>query len=82
MSNKKLLNAILKLKSKKELQVILEDLFTPQELEIFEERLEIIKELKKGLTQRKVAAKLGVSVSKVTRGAHVLRYGKGGFDGL
>jgi len=64
--------------SEKELERLLEDLLTPAELEDIDERIKIFKGLLKGLSQRKVAEQLGVSVAKVTRGAHALQYGTGG----
>jgi Trp operon repressor len=63
---------------RKKLERVLEDLITPAEIHDINERIKIFKALLKGDSQRKVAEKLGVSVTKVTRGAHVLRYGTGG----
>lgn len=62
-----------------ELEKVLEDLLTPAEIHDIDERLLIVKALKKGETQREIAKKLGVSIYKVTRGAHVLKYGAGSF---
>lgn len=59
------------------LEKLLEDLITPAEIHDIDERIKIFKALLKGDSQRKVAEKLGVSVTKVTRGAHVLQYGTG-----
>lgn len=61
------------------LEKLLEDLITPAEIHDIDERIKIFKALLKGDSQRKVAKKLGVSVTKVTRGAHVLQYGTGFF---
>lgn len=63
----------------KEAELLLRDILTPQELETIAERWQLIKALAKGMTQREVAKKCDVSISKVTRGAHELKYGKGGF---
>lgn len=68
------------IKSEEEAEKLLKDLCTPQEIDSFAERWEIIQELAKGKTQREVSKKLGVSISKVTRGSHVLQYGEGGFN--
>lgn len=68
--------------SLKSAEKVLEDLLTPQELAVIAERLQIVKLLSKGATQREVAAELGVSISKVTRGAHVLQYGTGALSKL
>lgn len=69
---------VLSLAEEKNLERVLEDLITPAEIHDIDERIKIFKALLKGDSQRKVAEKLGVSVTKVTRGAHVLRYGTGG----
>ncbi|MFA5800515.1 MAG: Trp family transcriptional regulator [Candidatus Peribacteraceae bacterium] len=65
--------------SPQEAELLLKDLATPQELEAFAERWQLVKMLAKGITQREVARKLGVSISKVTRGSKWLQYGSGGF---
>ena len=61
----------------KEWNAFLQDLLTPRERESLAERWQIVRLLAQGLPQREVAKKLGVSISKVTRGARVLRYGTG-----
>lgn len=59
--------------------MLLEDILTPGELESLAERWQEIQLLAAGKTQRAVAAKLGISISKVTRGSRMLQYGTGGF---
>lgn len=65
--------------SPKESEMLLKDILTPQELEAIAERWQLIQGLASGMTQRDVAKKCGVSISKITRGAHELQYGSGGF---
>lgn len=65
--------------SPKEAEMILKDILTPQELEAVTERWQLIQGLASGMTQRDVAKKYGVSISKITRGSHELQYGTGGF---
>ena len=55
-------------------------LLTPKEIEEIANRLEIIRLLKEGKSQRDVAQQLGVGIATVTRGAGVLKSGK--LDGL
>ncbi len=55
-------------------------LLTPKEIEEIANRLEIIRLLEKGKSQRDVAQQLGVGIATVTRGARVLKSGK--LDGL
>jgi TrpR family transcriptional regulator, trp operon repressor len=67
------------IESPEEAKLLLEDILTPQELESVAERWQEIQLLAKGMTQRDVAKKLGVSISKVTRGSRMLQFGSGGF---
>lgn len=60
------------LKSEKELEDLLKAILTPQELEVIPKRLEIVKMLKAGVPQRKIADKLGVGIATVTRGSKEL----------
>lgn len=66
--------------SPKEAELLLKDILTPQERDAIAERWQLIQALASGLTQRDVAKKCEVSISKVTRGAHELKYGSGGFQ--
>lgn len=75
-----LVDLLLAVKSRKEMQDLLEDLLTPQELESLTERWQIVQLLLQGKTQRKVAKILGISVAKATRGSRVIQYGKGAFE--
>lgn len=66
-------------KDVKQAALLLEDVLTPAEYDSIAERWQIIKLLHAGGTHREVAKKLGISVSKVSRGARCLQYGAGGF---
>jgi len=63
----------------KEAEMLLKDMFTPQELDSIAERWELIQMLAQGVPQREVAEELGISISKITRGSRMLQYGSGGF---
>lgn len=63
----------------RESDLLIQDLLTPQETEILIERWQIIQELAKGTPQRKIAKKLNISISTVTRGSTALKYGPQGF---
>ncbi len=67
------------LKNERETQALLTDLLTPQELDSLAQRWQEIQLLHKGIPQREIAKKLGISISKVTRGSLMLKYGTGGF---
>jgi TrpR family trp operon transcriptional repressor len=68
-----------KIKNVKEAEMLLRDILTPQELDSVAERWELIRELAKGTPQREIAKKLHLSISKITRGSRMLKYGSGGF---
>ena len=78
-SRKDLYTLLSAIDNPKEAELLLEDLLTPNELSSLEERWQEIQLLAKGMTQRDVAKKLGISISKVTRGSRMLQYGTGGF---
>ncbi len=73
----KLVSAI---RTKGEAKRLLTDLLTPQELEELALRWQIVQLLAKEIPQREIAKKLGVSITKITRGSRALQYGSGGFD--
>lgn len=54
----------------------LEGLLTGKELEEISTRIQIIKYLKQGLSQREIAKKLGVGIATVTRGSKELQDNK------
>ena len=67
------------IETQRESEMLLHDILTPQELEDIAERWQLIQALASGMTQRDVAKKCGVSISKITRGSHELQHGTGGF---
>lgn len=60
----------------------LEDILTPSEREEIDLRLKLMRMLMKGMSQREIAKKLGISLCKITRGSAVLKYGKGSIEKL
>jgi TrpR family trp operon transcriptional repressor len=71
-----LLESLLAVKTKGEMESFLSGLLTPQELADLPKRLEIFKMLKAGIPQHEIAKKLGVGVATVTRGSHELQRGQ------
>ena len=61
--------------TKKEMKHFLVSILTIDELEILPRRLQIIKLLKKGMSQREIAKKLKVSISSVTNGSIEIQKG-------
>lgn len=76
---KELIALLMQKRTEDEWDALLDDLLTPQERESLIERWQLIQLLHTGMAQRDIAEKLGVSISKITRGSRVLQYGKGGF---
>lgn len=64
---------------KKLLDSFLIDVLTPREYEELSFRWQIIKQLNRGIPQRKIAENLGVGIATITRGSRELRDKKGGF---
>jgi TrpR family transcriptional regulator, trp operon repressor len=56
-----------------ELERFFMDLFTPAELDDIVLRWKLLKDLHRGLTQRKIAQKYRISLCKITRGSKVLK---------
>jgi len=71
---KLLTDTLWQIKDKKDLFLVLQDLLTPSEIENIAERIEILKLLKKWLSQREIAKKLGISITTVTRWSRLLKY--------
>lgn len=60
-------------------EAFLRNILTPAELDEVSKRLQIVKLLLAGVSQRDVAKKLGVSMGTVSRGSRELKYGENGF---
>jgi len=75
-----LARSFLKLKTDQEVANFLRDLLTIKELEEFANRLEMAKLLKIGMSYKAIAKKLKVSTTTVTRTAHWLFRGCGGYE--
>jgi TrpR family trp operon transcriptional repressor len=68
------------IENEKEAKTMLEDLFTPQEIDDLAQRWQLIQELIEGKPQRQIAEDLGISISKITRGSTMLKHGSGAFE--
>ena len=71
----RLVGTLLRANSPEKMLNRLETLLTSSELETIATRLEILRLLKQGLTQREIAKQLGVGIATVTRGARELKQG-------
>lgn len=78
-NKKELIRALTTIKDAGLMREFLEDLLSPREFTDIAGRLQIVKELKKGMTHRAIAKKLKTSIIKVSRGVRALNSGSGGF---
>jgi TrpR-related protein YerC/YecD len=74
-----LLDAILSLRKKEEAARFFRDLCTLAELEAMAHRWQVVQLLDEGLPYLEVARRTGASTTTVTRVAHWLRHGEGGY---
>lgn len=74
-----LCSAIASCKNEQEAAEFLRDIATLSELQSFGERLEVAKQLSRGLTYREVAKNTGASTTTVTRVAKFMQNGEGGY---
>ena len=74
-----LFEAITSLEGTDEVERFLRDLCTLSELEAMAHRWEVVKLLDEGLPYQEIARRTGASTTTVTRVAHWLRHGEGGY---
>jgi TrpR-related protein YerC/YecD len=74
-----LFEAIRSLEGTDEVERFLRDLCTLSELEAMAHRWEVVKLLDQGLPYQEIARRTGASTTTVTRVAHWLRHGEGGY---
>src|SRR5262249_35892426 len=74
-----LFEAIARLESTEEVEIFCRDLCTLAELEAMAHRWEVVRLLEQGLPYVEIAHRTGASTTTVTRVAHWLRHGEGGY---
>jgi TrpR-related protein YerC/YecD len=74
-----LFEAILELEDADEVERFLRDLCTLGELQAMAHRWEVVKLVERGLPYQEISSQTGASTTTVTRVAHWLRYGEGGY---
>ena len=77
---KKLAATFTKIKNETDMENFLRDLCTLEELEELSSRWEAVQLIAKKTPYRKVAEKTGLSTTTVTRIAHWLNHGEGGYQ--
>ena len=71
--DRQLLHIISTITDLDDLERFFRDLFTPAELDDITLRWKLLKDLHKGMPQRKIAQKYKISLCKITRGSRVLK---------
>lgn len=74
-----LFETILELEDADEVEQFLRDLCTLSELQAMAHRWEVAKLVEQGLPYQEISLRTGASTTTVTRVAHWLRYGEGGY---
>ena len=76
---RELFDAISQLDTRSELETFFRDLCTLSELEAMAHRWQVARLVEKGLPYLEIAERTGASTTTVTRVAHWLRHGEGGY---
>ena len=76
---RELFDAILSLETRQEVESFFRDLCTLSELEAMAHRWQVARLVEQGLPYLEIAERTGASTTTVTRGAHWLRHGEGGY---
>lgn len=71
-----LIKVLLGIQTKEKMCDFLQGILTPKELLEIPNRLQIVKMLKKGISQHDIAGKLHVGVATVTRGSREIQKGR------
>jgi TrpR-related protein YerC/YecD len=76
---RELFRAIASLEDEREVEAFCRDLCTLSELEAMAHRWQVARLLERGLPYLEIAQRTGASTTTVTRVAHWLRHGEGGY---
>ena len=77
-----LCDALCNIESREEAKSFLRDLCTISEIKSMSERLEVAKQVQEGISYRQIYKNTGVSTATITRVAHWLHHGEGGYLAL
>lgn len=76
---KKLYEAVLQLETVDECKKFFRDLCTVSEIAAMAERFKVVQMIDEGIPYREISKKTGSSTATITRVAHWLHHGKGGY---
>ncbi len=77
---KKLTKALLSIKKESDMMNFLRDVATVEELETISSRLQVAEMINKNIPYRTISTKTGVSTATITRIAHWINHGEGGYN--
>ncbi len=77
---KQFAKVLLSMENEKDMLNLLRDVCTLEELDVLSSRWQAVKMIEKGLSYREIASKTGLSTTTVTRVAHWLNNGEGGYE--
>jgi len=77
---KELFSIIAKLKTEQAVKLFMRDICTLSELKAMSERLQVAKKIKEKTPYRQISKETGASTATITRVAHWLHHGTGGYD--
>jgi TrpR family trp operon transcriptional repressor len=70
---KELIDIFSRTTDRKQMEVLFQEIFTPNEIDTLTLRWQLLKDLYEGKTQRKIAAEHKISLCKITRGSKLLK---------
>ena len=70
---KELIDIFTRTTDSQQMEVLFQEIFTPNEIDTLTLRWQLLKDLYEGKTQRKIAAEHKISLCKITRGSKLLK---------
>jgi TrpR family trp operon transcriptional repressor len=71
--SEELIDVFARIQDTGQMRQFFEEIFTPKERKDLALRWKLMKMLKSGMPQRKIASRLGISLCKITRGSKIIR---------
>ena len=71
--SQELIDVFARIQDTGQMRQFFEEIFTPKERKDLALRWKLMKMLKSGMPQRKIASQLGISLCKITRGSKIIR---------
>ena len=72
-ATRELIDVFAQTENRQEMEVLFQEIFTPNEIDTLTLRWQLLKDLYEGKTQRKIATEHKISLCKITRGSKLLK---------